>query len=856
MLTLAAQEVGSVAASAASILQLGVLVLAAKIGGRLVNRWRLPRVVGELLAGVAVGPCLLGGVALPFMPQGLMGGTCDLFAGEGPLAGVLTLTLVVFFFLLGLDTDVRQMRRAPTGSVLAGAAGFTGGFAAVLAALYWGAGWGWCEPRTLLVATVASVASVGMLARMLPEREQLEGPSGRVALGAALVDNALGVFLFTVFAAVSAQVGPEGKATPALFAALAARTVLGLGVVVACGFLCARFANALALRERNYTSAFTVSAASLLIAGGVSGATGLPVVAGAFAMGVAFSTTDLRHEIRERLDFVSLALVPACFAAVGLRVCALGQEAGASAGWVALLVAGGVLAKLAGGVCASAAAGLNGRGCLRAGLALLPRGEITLALLAAALGAAALPSVAVAVVVALVVLTCLCGPALTGRAFARGGAETRAGVPAPAPVTVTFRFSTRQAAMLMIGRAVEVFEDDGFYAHRLNRHQVLYRISREAQVIHLRESGGTVTFECAASDRPLVSAVMLELASGVEKSLRELQKPLDDVVLRRTMQGEGAEASPAGAGVLRNRFSAGTLRPRLFAATKQGAIAELVGVLAENGLVADRERALQAVLDRELGLSSGLEHGVAIPHARTDAVTRLVCAVGLKREGIAFDSMDGKPARIVALVLAPEAAATPQLQLIAQLCRLLDERGRAALLACETAEDMFDVLAVAAPPAAGGPRAPATLASCLGWQSVALELDAAEQAAAVHRLLALCVRSGGLEANEDVRRQVRELEAGCARRVIGGQVAVFAAEVPEAKRLVAALGVSRGGVRLAAEGGLCPVCVMLLYPAGQAEEAARLLEGLDAVFAPGRVASLLAARTSAEALAVVSGAVS
>jgi hypothetical protein len=95
-----------------------------------------------------------------------------------------------------------------------------------------------------------------------------------------------------------------------------------------------------------------------------------------------------------------------------------------------------------------------------------------------------------------------------------------------------------------------------------------------------------------------------------------------------------------------------------------------------------------------------------------------------------FDAADGKPARIVVLVLAPDNAATPQLQLIAQVCRMLDEKGRAALLACETAEDMYGVLTAGAAPAApaAGGRQPSPLRASLQWQSISLEMAPADQA--------------------------------------------------------------------------------------------------------------------------------
>jgi len=450
--------------------------------------------------------------------------------------------------------------------------------------------------------------------------------------------------------------------------------------------------------------------------------------------------------------------------------------------------------------------------------------------------------------VLLVVASCVSAPFLSDRAFAWGGNGTRAKFSMPDPVKLIFQLPSHQAAMLMVNRAVAIFEDDGFYAHLLNRHQVLYRISREAQVIHLHSREGEVVFECSESERPLVNTVMLELSSGVEQNLRELQKPLDDVLLRKNMQSAvPASASAVAAGMLRNRFAIETLKPRLLATTKQGAISELVSLLYENGLVMDRERAVQAVFEREQSLSTGLEYGLAIPHARTDAVTRLVCAVGLKKEGLDFDAMDGKPARIVALVLAPDSAATPQLQLIAQLCRMLNEQGRAALLACETSEDMFGVLAVGtgspATPAHG--KRPSPLPACLQWQSISLEMSPSDQAQALSLLLALCARSGAVGAVEEVRKEIQARPVLMPEK-IGDEVAVFIIETQNVYRTVAALGVSAQGV--ACSGSRCRVCVMVLYPASAAADAARVKETLAHALDTKGVAALLASKTSKEAL--------
>lgn len=852
-------ECALVVPSARFILQLGVLVFAAKVGGRLFDRWRLPKVLGELVAGVLVGPHLLGGLALPLFPGGLMSGAGGVLGGQGPMFGVMTVSLVALFFLIGLDTDMRQIRRSSAGGVAGGVFGFACCFAVALAALLRlvpalgaaeGGAWRWASPQALLLGTVVAVTSVGVLARVLAARQRLESPVGAVSLAAAMTDNVLGLFLFTVFSGAAAAVAGGAEPTGGLLAAMALRAAAGFGLVAVFGFPIARHVNALALREKSYTGAFVVSAACLLIAGGVMGVLGLSVMAGAYMMGIAFSGTDLRHEIRERLDFVNVVLVPACFAALGMQV-DLNLLGDPAVVWGALAFAVAVAsAKLAGVALPAALAGLNVAGCLRVGAATLPRGELSLAMLAAVVGMVALPPAVFFCVVILVVFSCVCAPVLTDRTFAWGGNGTRGGFVAPEPVKIAFRFPSSQAAMLVVNRAVAIFEDDGFYAHLLNRHQVLYRISRESQVIHLHGHDGEVVFECSERERPLINTVMMELSSGVEQSLRELQKPLDDVLLRRNMQRDDAAGAGAFAGsMLKNRFAVETLKPRLLATTKQGAISELVTLLYDNGLVMDRERAIQSVFEREQGLSTGLEFGVAIPHARTDAVARLVCAVGLKKEGIDFDAADGRPARIVVLVLAPDNAATPQLQLIAQVCRMLDEKGRAALLACETAEDMYGVLTAGAPAASAavrGGRRSVPLGECLQWQSIALDFAPSSQAEALPMLLALCARSGAVGAAEEIRAAIQACPEAAPERV-GEGVAVFAFETRGVYRTVAALGVSARGVACAG-GAACRVCVMVLYPPSAAQEVAGVKETLAHALDGSRLSGLLTAKTSKEAL--------
>jgi len=836
-----------VADSARFVLQLGVLVLAAKTGGMLFERWKMSVVLGELLAGILVGPHLLGGLALPFFAKGLMCDVGSFLTPSGSVYGVVTITLVVLFFLVGLDTDVRQIRRYSVGGVAAGMTGFMLSFVVALVLLVHVAGpltgsaMTWTSPSALLFSTIISVTSVGVIARILAARQRLESPSGVVALTAAMTDNVMGLLFFTVFSGVAQAVAQGTEPSVALIGSMAVRTCVGLGVVALFGFPIARHMNAMALREKRFTGAFVVSAACLLMAGGIMGVSGLSAMAGAYMMGIAFSSTDLRHEIRERLDFVSIVMVPACFAALGMQINPnLLADRGVLTAAL-LFAACAAAAKIVGCAGPSVLAGLNAVGCLRVGVASMPRGELSLAMLAAAMGMIVLPEGLFFDLIFTVAVSCACASFLMARAFAVGGNDVNGRFVVPDPVRIVFQFPSPQAAMLMVNRAVETFEDEGFYAHLLNRHQVLYRISRESQVITLRRTEGEVAFECSERERSLVDTVMLELSSGMEQSLRELQKPLDAVALRKSMQHTNATLS---SGVLRNRFLPETLKTRLLATTKQGVITELVSMLYENGLISDRERAVRAVFDREQSLSTGMEFGVAIPHARTDAVSQLVCAVGLKKDGLDFDALDGQPVRIVVLVLAPESAPSPQLQFIAQMCRLLNETGRAELLACETPEDMYGVLTGGM--AGGGAHGKkASLDVYLGWQSIALDMAASDNDQRVSLLLALCARSGSVGAMEGVRRDIQALSELKRETLLPG-VTLLSVETQNVYRLVVALGVCSQAV--AASDNRDRIWIMMLYPASAAEELVRVKAALTGALERGGLAALLSARNSKDAL--------
>ncbi|MFW6231970.1 MAG: PTS sugar transporter subunit IIA [Spirochaetota bacterium] len=112
----------------------------------------------------------------------------------------------------------------------------------------------------------------------------------------------------------------------------------------------------------------------------------------------------------------------------------------------------------------------------------------------------------------------------------------------------------------------------------------------------------------------------------------------------------------------------------LDASTGGEVVDALLARICATGEVKECARAKADVLANEQRSSTGMQHGVAIPHAKTKAVTRLHAAVAVTREPIDFDSLDGQPCRIFVMTLSPPDRAGPHMKFLAEVGRLLKSR--------------------------------------------------------------------------------------------------------------------------------------------------------------------------------------
>ena len=121
---------------------------------------------------------------------------------------------------------------------------------------------------------------------------------------------------------------------------------------------------------------------------------------------------------------------------------------------------------------------------------------------------------------------------------------------------------------------------------------------------------------------------------------------------------------------LKTVLTTDTVNLHLQGKTKDEIIGELLDVLVDAGKVQNREAALACILDRERKMSTGMKHGIAIPHGKTDTVNDLIACIGISDNPVDFDSLDQEPCRIFIMTLSPLNKTGPHLQFLAEVSLL------------------------------------------------------------------------------------------------------------------------------------------------------------------------------------------
>lgn len=166
------------------------------------------------------------------------------------------------------------------------------------------------------------------------------------------------------------------------------------------------------------------------------------------------------------------------------------------------------------------------------------------------------------------------------------------------------------------------------------------------------------------------------------------------------------DAKEKGDMVLTKYIAKSCILPHMLVTNKSDAIKELTHLLFDKKKLKGVEPALDQVVAREVTESTGIGRGLAVPHARVAGIKSLACAVGRIPGGLDFMAVDHKPVQLVFLILYPPTQQTTYLNFMATTAKLLaDPKNMAAIMAADSADEMFDLIEAASETLAENPEA-------------------------------------------------------------------------------------------------------------------------------------------------------
>lgn len=679
----------------ALVIQVGIVLFAVKLGGILAQKLKIPTVLGELSAGILIGPFALGGLALPGFPQGLFGSLVP--AMDIPVSpelyGIATIASIILLFVSGLETDLRLFIKYSLAGGLVGIGGvilaFAGGAMFGVVVL----GGSFMDPRNLFFGIMSTATSVGITARILSDRKKMDSPEGVTILAAAVFDDVLGIVVLAVVLGIASATTMGGSAGIAwskvgIIAAKAFGIWLGATVV---GLV---FSKRIAgfLKSFKHASAYSILALGLaLVVSGFFEKEGLAMIIGAYVMGLSLSKTDISHIIIEKIHVLYEFFVPIFFAVMGMLV-DVRQFASPVVlfGGLAFTVLG-IATKLVGCGVPALFAGFNARGALRIGAGMIPRGEVALIIAGIGVSGGILDAGSFGIAIMMTLLTTLIAPFGLTAALRLPGSGTRKPTSGGDSRTVDFDFPSDDVAILVTDTMTHQLQSEGFFVRTMDIENGIALVRKDEISFSMRLEGVRLTAQATDENLPIVQAAVFDAVATLNQSFGKLKDDFDPSSISRDVSHETAPLDKAEA----KAIDRSCIIMELASDTKDGVIQELLDALQKAGRLEDRALVEKDVMDRERSMSTGMQYGIALPHAKTDGVSSLSAAVGIKRAGMDFKALDGKPTTIIVLSVSPRKNPTYHLQFQAGIGRALGDDGRRAdILAAQSPEELLRLLGI------------------------------------------------------------------------------------------------------------------------------------------------------------------
>ncbi|MCL2093702.1 MAG: cation:proton antiporter [Treponema sp.] len=670
-------------------MQLGIIFFSVRIFGRAAKKIGIPQVLGELIAGIVIGPYALGGIPLPGFAEGLFALGQGTLSVSYELYAIAAIGSVILLFASGLETDIGLFLRYSVAGGIIGLGGIVFSFIAGVSIGMLMFGTSLSDPMTLFLGVLSTATSLGITARVLSDQKKMDSPEGVTILAAAVFDDVLGIIILAVVMGIVGSLGGSGGLSGSALLGIAGKAFgIWLGFTVL-GFVFAKKV-ALFLKIFKDSSDFSIMALGIaLILSGFFEKQGLAMIIGACITGLSLSKTDIAPVIQEKTEILYSFFVPVFFAVMGMMVNIREILNPQVLTFGALYTGLAVLAKIIGCGGPALLMGFNIKGALRIGFGMVPRGEVAIIIAGIGLTSGILTQQIFSAAIIMTLITTLVGPPLLNMVIKSPGSGTRRPAKGDESASASWDFPSREIAVIVTNTLLSDLRDEGYYIQSMNLEKGLSQARKNDVSLSIKDEENILTIETARTDMPFVKTAVYEVIAELYEAVHMLKESAHPDYYQEDQMDEEARTSLDLAGL----FDPKCISLDLQGQTKGEVIIELVDLLDAQGKLLDRERVIKDVIERESSFSTGMGHGVAIPHAKTDGVNKFIAALGIKKEGLNFESMEGDLSKIIVLMVSPKNVMGPHIEVLSALSSLLkDENIRSGILNAASAEELLEAI--------------------------------------------------------------------------------------------------------------------------------------------------------------------
>lgn len=413
--------------------QLALILGSTKLLGLMTKKFNMPQVVGALLAGLVLGPAILGNLLAGVTLGGHQ--LVDFTLYQTPFIDHLAeIGVIVLMFCAGLETDVNELKKCGLASFVIALLGVIVPLIGGGVFTYWFLYEGWIEPaegstlfvQAVFVGVILTATSVSITVETLQEMGKLKTASGNAILGAAIIDDILGIVALTIVISLGGSKSEAANSAPLGIVLL--KIVLFFVFVGVFGFIIYKLYKKWCEHDgrgkhRHAIIAFVIC---LLMAFAAEIFFGVADITGAFFAGVIISMTQKDQFIASKFDVVAyMFLSPVFFASIGLKVNgdAVMHMGAIIAIYAVVLTLIAVITKVIGCGLGAKVCGYKNYQCLRIGVGMVSRGEVALIVANKGIEAGLMSSSVVAPVIIVVIVTTIITPIILKPVFLRKGAN-------------------------------------------------------------------------------------------------------------------------------------------------------------------------------------------------------------------------------------------------------------------------------------------------------------------------------------------------------------------------------------------------------------------------------------------------